>query len=372
MKKNIEYGIKSNNYDKLFSFEYLLRAYQISRRGKRGKRDVIKFENNLSLQLVKMYKELLNKKYRISNYKRFTIYEPKKREIQALSFKDRVILHAICDNFVTPEFEKRLIYDNCACRKNKGAHFGLNRLTYFLRSFYNVSDFKNTQKGYILKCDITKYFQSINHEVLKEMLGWIEDEHIKNFLFSLIDSYEHTPNTGLPMGNQTSQWFALLYLNPLDRLVKEKFKIKYYVRYMDDIIIIDENKEKLKNILVEMTKLVEDKLKLTFNKKTQIFSLKQGCEFLGFKFFLTKTGKVVRRVKKQTKIRLRNRVKFYVKQYNNGMLEYSDFAEPLKCVFAHLKHGNSYGLIKNMKKKLVLLAGNKHENTGCFQKEFKY
>lgn len=319
-----------------------------------------------------MHKKLMRKSYKIGDYRRFTIYEPKQREIQALSFKERVVLHALCDNFVIPQFEKRLIFDNCACRRNKGVHFGLNRLSHFFRSFYNTSNYGKTQKGYVLKCDVTKYFQSINHQVLKNMLQWIEDENIKNFLFNLIDGFEYTPGTGLPMGNQTSQWFALLYLNPLDRLVKEKFGIKYYIRYMDDIILIDESKEKLKEILHEMTCLVENELKLTFNKKTQIFPIKQGCEFLGFKIYLTENGKVVRKVKKQTKVRLKNRIKFYVKQYNNGVLEYSDFAEPLRCVFAHLKHGNCYGLIKNAKKHLVLRASNRHENTGGFRTNFIY
>lgn len=145
--------------------------------------------------------------------------------------------------------ERHLIYDNAACRKDKGTLFAMNRLNEFLYSHYRI----HGRKGYFLKCDIRKFFDNIDHEVLKNSLTRIvDDDRTLRLLFNIIDSYETASGKGIPMGNQTSQWFALYYLDPLDRLVKEKLRIKYYTRYMDDMILISENKEVLKEALAEI------------------------------------------------------------------------------------------------------------------------
>lgn len=145
--------------------------------------------------------------------------------------------------------ERHLIYDNAACRKDKGTLFAMNRLNEFLHSHYRI----HGRKGYFLKCDIRKFFDNIDHEVLKNSLTRIvDDDRTLRLLFNIIDSYETASGKGIPMGNQTSQWFALYYFDPLDRLVKEKLRIKYYTRYMDDMILISENKEVLKEALAEI------------------------------------------------------------------------------------------------------------------------
>ena len=170
------------------------------------------------------------------------------------SFRDRVVQHCLCDNILKPYFENRLIYDNAACREGKGTDFARDRLTGFLREHYR----KHGTKGYILKYDIRHYLDSIDHEILKGMLKNIPDRNVLGLLYHIIRSHEEgvDPETGrkrgLPLGNQTSQWFALYYLDPMDRLVKERMRIKHYVRYMDDGVLVHESKEYLNEVHARM------------------------------------------------------------------------------------------------------------------------
>ena len=364
------YGLSKNglSFKEVFSFENLLIAHQVARRGKRGNFNAISFDANTTHLISTLYKRLMAGKYKINGYKHFVIFEPKQREIQALSYGDRVVIHTLCDNFIRPELEKRLIFDNCACRQNKGSLFAINRLCMFLRDFYK----KHKNNGYFLKCDIKKYFQSIDHNILKERLAWIKDRKIKNLIFGIIDSYAHHDQIGLPMGNQTSQWFAIYYLDPLDRIVKERLRVKHYIRYMDDFILIHHDKAFLQQVLKTLRQFIENNLKLSFNEKTQIFPIKNGCEFLGFKIYMMPSGKIVKKIKNQTKKRFCNRIKFYVKQYNNGTLEYSDFKDNLISCMAHLKNGNSYNFIKSRLKRLVLISSNRKFTSKGSKKEFTY
>ena len=192
--------------------------------------------------------------------------------------------HCLCDNILKPYFENRLIYDNAACREGKGTDFARDRLTGFLREHYK----RHGATGYILKYDIRHYFDSIDHEILKGMLRNIPDRNVLGLLFHIIRSYEGSmdPATGrkkgLPLGNQTSQWFALYYLDPMDRLIKEKMRIKHYIRYMDDGVLIHESREYLNEVLGRMRENAGE-LKLEFNQKTQIVTTFQtnptSCQY---------------------------------------------------------------------------------------------
>lgn len=343
-------------YEKIYQFESLYQAYKATIKGKRDKKDVIQFELDLSNQLWKLHDELQMKQYRIGNYHCFQIYDPKKREIQALSIRDRVVQHSICDQVLKPYFEPRLIYDNAACREGKGTRFATDRLTKFMRDFYK----EHGTDGYILKFDIRKFFDSIHHEVLKEKLCCISDEEVKELLYHIIDSYAKEPEKdelslrGLPLGNQTSQWFALWYLNGLDRLIKERLRIKYYSRYMDDGILIHEDKAYLSLCLKKMTEYVEQELKLSFNEKTQIFPISQGTDYLGFRFYLTDTGKVIRRLRTSNKKRWKRRLKLYQKQYRQGTKTFEEITRSMKSYQGHLKYGNTYRLRAKVYQSFVL------------------
>ena len=218
--------------EEIFTFENIYEAHKKCRKSKQHKGEVIRFEVNLSENIYKLVNEIKTRKYKVGKYKQFIIYEPKKRLIEALPYRDRVMLMCFCEHSLVPRLDKKLIYDNVACRKNKGTLFGMDRLKYFLKKEF----FKeNNNKIYYLKCDIRKYFPSINHNILLSKLkktGFSEDEMW--FLEKIIREQPNSIERGLPLGNQSSQWFAIFYLNSLDRFIKEKLQIKGYIRYMDD------------------------------------------------------------------------------------------------------------------------------------------
>ena len=218
-----------SEYENMYSFQNLYKAHKAARRGKRDKTEVIRFEMNLAENLCKLQQELEQKTYCPHGYKHFMVYEPKARSIFAPDYADRVVQHCLCDNIVMPKLDPKLIYDNAACRVGKGTHFSINRLSGFMREFCRHYG----TKGYFLKCDIRKYFDNINHDVLKQKLQKVFEPDVFDLLCLIIDSYEVAVGSGVPLGNQTSQWFALYYLDTVDRLIKEKLRIKYYVRYIN-------------------------------------------------------------------------------------------------------------------------------------------
>ncbi len=242
---------KQFDYTKIYDFQNLYRAYLVSRRSKRTTGEVIQFELDVGTSISRLQQELSEGSYQLSGYYHFTIHDPKVREIYALHYRDRIVQHSLCDNLIAPYMETHLIYDNAACRKHKGTLFAINRLNGFLLEHYR----KYGNKGYFLKCDVRKFFDNIDHESLKHRISHVvDDERTLRLLYHIIDSYETTPGKGIPMGNQTSQWFALYYLDPLDRLVKEKLRIRHYIRYMDDMVLLSPDKETLKKALFEMQK----------------------------------------------------------------------------------------------------------------------
>ena len=239
-----------------------------------------------------------------------------------------------------------MIYDSAACRPGKGTHFAIKRLNGFLHKFYK----KYGTAGYILKIDVKKYFDNINHDVLKSMLAKFPDKEVLELLHRIIDSYNADTNTGIPIGNQTSQWFALLYLDKLERL-----HIKFYSRYMDDLVLIHPSKEYLKECLKKIRKVATDELKLEFNKKTQIFPLAHGVDYLGFRFFLSDTGKVIRMLRTSNKKRFKRRIKSFVKKYAADEIEPDEIYRSLQSYVGHLKHGHTYKLRQHIYKKLKLV-----------------
>lgn len=330
--------------DNAFTFDKLLLAHKKCRLSKQHKKETISFEINLSQNLTELSKKLQNKTFKIGKYKLFYVYQPKKRKIEALSYKDRVVLMAFCTNVLEPKLEGKLIYDNVACRKGKGTFFGIERLEKFLHQFYKA---EKSNQGYFLKCDMTKYFQSIDHKILRQKLSKALDEDELWFIDKLLESRYHNEGVGLPIGNQTSQWFGLYYLNDLDRFIKEKLQIKFYVRYMDDMILVHKDKEYLKYCKRQIEKLAAEELHLSLNNKTQIGQLKNGIDFLGFRHILGPTGKVVKLLRGQMKLRVKKKIKFlsHLDKENEAI------KIRIKAYEAHLSHGNTYKFYKNLKKR---------------------
>lgn len=335
-------------YQQLMDFSNVYQAYRQTAKGKHRKTEVIRYETNLHMQLWWLCQRLEFHRYQIGGYHKFMIYDPKEREIQALSFSDRVFQHLLCDNVLMPYLEPRLIYDNAACREGKGTHFVLDRLEKFMREHYR----KYGANGYILKFDIRKYFNSIDHEILKKKLANFPDEEVKNLLYHIIDSFSYTEGRGLPMGNQSSQWFALYYLDRLDRLIKEKLRIKHYVRYMDDGVLLSPSKKELQECLKQMKELVaEDKIE--FNEKTQIFPISQGVDFLGWHLYLTDTGKVIRRLRTSNKKRFKKRMKNFRERYAKNQVSFEEITRSVRSYNGHLKHGDTWHLRKHIYDNLV-------------------
>ena len=324
----------------IFTIKNLYEAHKRTRKGKLYKKDVISFELNKADEIYKLYESIIGKSYRVSPYNTFYIFEPKKRRVDATLYKDRVVQNCFVENYFSPLLENRLIFDNAACRKEKGTDFARVRLKKFLLEAYK----KYKLNFYVLSFDIHHYFESIDHEVLKTKLSKIiEDKEIKDFLFMIIDSFNLKEGKGLPLGNQTSQWFALYYLDHLDRTVKEKYRIKYYSRYMDDGIIISNDLELLKKLNVTLKEELEE-VKLTMNeKKNHISSIKQGVTYLGFTYHLNDNGKLI--------VKMANKKKKRLIRYLN---RYDLKEESLNTYYNYLKKNstNNYSMMKRIYKKL--------------------
>ena len=353
-------------YNRISSFDSLYEAWKLAKRGKGTKGEAISFSLNLAHELWRIHESLERGEYRPGRYYHFTINEPKRREIYALRFADRVVQHSICDNALRPWLEPRLIYDCAACRVGKGTHFAMDRLTKFLREFYRAYG----TNGYVLKCDIRKYFDNIDHRILREKLRKFPDEQVKELMFRFLDAYHGESGKGIPLGNQSSQWFALYYLDSIDRLVKEKLRIKWYTRYMDDFILIHPDKAYLKSCLEEIRRAAAE-LSLELNEKTQIFPLSQGVDYVGFRFYLTETGKVVRRLRSSNKRRFKRRLQHFRRAYAAGEIGTEEINRSLASYMGHLSHGNTWHMRKRALSHFVLrrkpVPSETEDDTGSYK-----
>ena len=257
------------------------------KKGKIKKKDVILFQKSLEQSIFNLHKELKNKTYEHSNYFSFYVKDPKLRHIHKACVKDRVLHHAVF-RILYPIFDKSFIFDSYSCRTGKGTHRAVNRLNNFARK---VSK-NNTKTCLILKLDIKKFFDSIDQDILLDLIRRkIEDENAIWLIDKIIKSFPK----GLPLGNITSQLFANIYLNELDKFIKHILKIKYYIRYCDDFVILGGNAE---NLVLEIANFLKNNLKLSLHPyKIVVKRYQQGIDFLGyvsfphFKVLRTKTKK---------------------------------------------------------------------------------
>jgi hypothetical protein len=341
------------DFEKVVSFENMYKAYRKSKSGKGYKKSSAKFGLMALDGINTLISQLKNKTYRISDYQEFKVYEPKERIIKTTSFKDKVVQHSLCDNVILPKLQEVFIYDNCAGQKGKGTLFGLDRLSYQMKAFYKKYGFD----GYILKCDISKFFYNIPHQQLKDIVDYyfFYDKDICWLCNLFIDS---TTGKGIPLGNQINQGFALLYLDGMDKLIKGELGIEYYGRYMDDFYLIHHSKEYLKYCLQAITEFLKT-LDLTLNGKTQIFPFKNGVSYLGFHTYVTLNGKVIRKLKNQNK---RNAQRKYIRMAKlivDGKLSKEKFQDSYNAWKNHISHGNCYKLGKVMDEKINKILNKK-------------
>ncbi|MCL2467576.1 MAG: reverse transcriptase domain-containing protein [Micrococcales bacterium] len=333
-----------DDYDIMCDFERLYHAHEAARRGKQNKRDVVAFEMNLAENLCHLRDELKHRTYHPRPYHRFVVLDPKRRDIEAPAYRDRVVQHCLCDEILRPALDPRLVYDNAACRIGKGTHFALDRVSRFLREHHR----RHGAAGYILKFDVRHYFASIDHEILQERLRKVfRSPDLLALLGTIIQSSASVSGKGLALGNQASQWFALYYLDAVDRLVKEELRVRHYSRYMDDGVLIHPSRDYLKACLdriVEQAAL----LKIEMNDKTQIAPISQGIKYLGFHLYLTDSGMVVRKVNRSTAIRMRRCLAAVAARYSHGDANVYDVQQRVNSYVAHLSHGNTYALRRDI------------------------
>ncbi|MDO8660358.1 MAG: reverse transcriptase/maturase family protein [Candidatus Woesearchaeota archaeon] len=324
---------RKNLFEKICSFENLHFAFQKARRGKNSINEVLLYNYNLERNLIKLQKQLQNQAYKTGHYRNFTIFEPKKREISALPFKDRIVHHAVC-NIIEPIFEKTFINDSYACRKNKGTHAGANKLQHFLR--------KNSKMAFALKCDVKHYFPSVDCKLLKQEFGKkIACKKTLALLDLTVDSLGK--EKGIPIGNLTSQLFANIYLNKLDQFAKHELKAKHYVRYMDDFIILHEKKTQLQAWKKQIREFLNSLQLELSEKKANVFPVKAGVDFLGYKLFAF--HKLVRKI---TVKRFLRKIKAKIKSQIVGEIVFEKLAESFNSWEAYLTHASTLGLKKSI------------------------
>ena len=326
-------------------YENLYSAMLKCKRNVLWKDSVAGFTMNGLVNCYKLRSELLNGTYKICDYSVFTIKEPKERVIVSTRFRDRVVQRSLCDNYLTEAMSRPFIYDNCACQVGKGTHFARNRLKHHLRDFYK----RFGTNGYVLKCDVKSYFGSTRHDIaIAAVRKRVDDEWAVSMVEDIINSFDHgpDPDVGIGLGSQVSQLIQLAVLDDLDHFIKEKLKIKNYVRYMDDFILIHQSKEHLKwcRTCIE-EELSRIGLKLS-TKKTQVFPVTQNIPFLGFTFRLTDTGGVKVRLIHNKISKFRRKLRRLVRRANDGHMTREDVDASFQCWQAHASYGDCKDLIR--------------------------
>ena len=273
----------TGEYTSIITIDNLLATWEHFVRGKKRKKDVISFSLQLGDQIVQLHKELKNKTYGHGGYSAFNISDPKPRNIHKALVRDRLVHHLLYRTLYW-HFHFRFIYDSYSCRKEKGTHKALDRFNVFAGK---VS--KNyTKTCYVLKCDIRKFFASIDQTILLNILDrHIKDQDIKWLIGQVLKSFHSTaPGIGLPLGNLTSQLLVNIYMHEFDMFVKQELRVKYYIRYADDFVILSDNKKYLETMLSKIDQFLKDKLHLTLHPdKVYIKTYGSGVDFLGWVHF---------------------------------------------------------------------------------------
>jgi retron-type reverse transcriptase len=335
-----------NLWDNVVSFGNLLLAYEKARKGKRSRDEVAWFGLNLEKELFQLQDELQTKTYRPGNYRIFTIYERKPRQISAAPFRDRVVHHALM-NIVEPLLDQRFIFDNYACRQGKGVHQAVNRYQHWANRY-----------AYALKLDVARYFPSIDHAILKQQIA----HHLKDpdvlWLFDVI--LDHSPafppeplvyfpgddlftplgrRIGIPIGNLTSQFLANLYLDGFDHFVKQELGVKAYLRYVDDMVLLSNSKVELHGWVKAIeAKLLELRLRL-HPRKVNIFQVYEGVDVLGYRVFPAH-----RLLRNDNGHRFARRLRGFAAAYAQGDMEWEDFNPSVQSWIGHASQADTLSL----------------------------
>lgn len=328
-----------NLFNRITDIENLRLAYRKARKGKMWQRKVLEFDKNAEENLLKVRESLIKKTFRTSSYKTKIIYEPKQRQIYILPFSpDRIVQHALM-NIIEPIWESLFIYNSYACRVGKGIHAGSRKTMEFVR-----------KNRYCLKCDISKFYPSMKHDILFELVKRkIKCKDTLWLIHNIIYSIEGGEN--VPIGNYTSQWFGNLYMNELDQELKHQYKFKDYIRYCDDFVLFHNDKKYLHQVAKAIEEFLAQRLWLKLSK-CSLFPVGQGVDFLGYRHF----RKYIL-LRKSTAKRVKKRLKRLPRMLETGRLTSEQFISSLASTMGWLRWANAHNLFMKLKiKELIKLS----------------
>lgn len=319
-----------NLFGQITDIENIKIAVRKAKRGKSLKHNVKKFMAHYENNVEEIRELLIGKKFHTSPYQTKMIYEPKKRTIYILPFNpDRIVQHAVM-NVLEPIWDKLFIFDSYACRTGKGIHAGSTRTAGFVRQY-----------DYCLKCDISKFYPSVDQEILLGIIQRkIKCSQTLDLLRDIVGSFPGGNN--VPIGNYTSQWFGNLYMNELDQEVKHQYHIQGYLRYCDDFCLFHDSKQRLNDLAGKLRVFLWEKLRLTMSK-CDVFPVSQGIDFLGYRHFRDKIL-----LRKSTAKRIRSRIKHLPWLLISGKISESQFISSLASISGWVKWANSYHFRKSL------------------------
>ena len=321
-------------FEPIATFDNLLRGAKKALRGKKNKNPVAEFYFHLEPELLRLEEELQTGTYVPRPYRSFMVYEPKPRRICAAHIRDRVVHHAIC-KVLEPIFEAFSIHHSYACRKDKGTHRAIRRAQTFSRAH-----------RYFLKLDVHTFFESVDHQRLKELLArQLKDRRLLELLERIIDHPipGGVPGKGLPIGNLTSQHFANFYLGHADHFIKDELGIRGYLRYMDDMLLFGDDKAELHRVLARVRGYLHDRLRLELKEDAVFLApVSQGIPFLGFRVF----PRLIR-LQRAGWTRFKRNVKERERAYREGKLDERGLVQSVQSLLGHIQHAHTLHLRRN-------------------------
>ena len=326
-----------HEFDKYLTYDNLLKAHFLSRKGKNYKKEVILFNLKQEEYIWWLYEHLKNGTYEHGGYRIFYIQYPKRRKIEASRYMDRIVHRWIVDSFLSRYFVNQFIDTSYACIKKRGMHkasFDVQKAMQHCKRIWN--DY------YILKMDVRKYFQNIDKDILMEILKRkVKEEKLVDLLEKIV--YSNQGKKGLPIGNYTSQTFANIYLNEVDQYIKHQLKVKYYFRYMDDSVLFVKTKAEAVELLSKIREFLKEKLDLELNEKTQIFKSKQGINFCGYKI-----NEYRLKLRDRGKKALKKKIKNLTAEVKSGNMSSKEASRYICGHLGYMKYANT----KNLEEKL--------------------
>ena len=343
-------------YPQITSFENLYLAFKSARKGKRARPDVAEFEFNLEENLFDLQKELQEETYQPGKYKNFRINDPKPRLISAAPFRDRVAHHALC-RIIEPLFDQRFIPDSYACRKGKGTHAAITRAQEFGGKY-----------EFVLKCDIEHFFPRIDYQILYNLLTrWIADKPTQRLCKLILDGgagihaevdpayfagddlFSTLRPRGLPIGNLTSQFWANVYLNPLDHFIKRDLKCPAYLRYVDDFLLFSNDKSDLHCWRLAIIDFLAAQRLTLHEAEAQVFPSATGIPFLGWRVYPDHL-----RLRRRNGVAFQRRFALALDQMRRGKLSRVKVVDSVSGWIAHVQFGQTWGLRRALVSSVIL------------------